>query len=83
MELRTMIALAMLKEGLNCDFDRLKHMANSRWHDPPNAGAFIAGCGKLPSPDADRQRFAGHAGTDGEDQSAGRGSGSRGGAKRA
>ena len=23
-----MIVLAMLKEGLNCDFDRLQHLAN-------------------------------------------------------
>ena len=28
MEWWTMIVLAMLKEGLNCDFDRLQHLAN-------------------------------------------------------
>ena len=28
MELWSMVVLALLKEGLNCDFDRLQHMAN-------------------------------------------------------
>ncbi len=55
MNLRIILVLAVLKQGLDCDFDRLVHYCQSRWHG--RARCSVTGMRfEMRDADGDRQR---------------------------